>query len=207
MATGKLTLMTDAVVRHVLVDKEARVKGVGYYDRATKDYREAHAKVVVLAGSTLESTQVMLNSTSRHFPKGLANSSGVLGHYLTDHFTAGEITGFLPELAGSKIVNDDGKSNGSYIPRYQNLRGRDTDFVRGYGVMVKGGSRIFPGHANLIPGFGEEYKRRIKEYHPAGRTRVRARRAHPRLRQLRRNRQERRRCVGHPGAAHQLQTH
>ncbi len=167
MATGKLALMTDAVVRDVLVDKEARAKGVGYYDRVTKDSREAHAKVVVLAGSTLESTQVMLNSTSRHFPNGLANSSGVLGHYLTDHFTAGEITGLLPELVGSEIVNDDGKSNGSYIPRYQNLDGRATDFVRGYGVMVKGGSRIFPGHANLIPGFGEEYKRRIKEYHPA----------------------------------------
>ena len=167
IATGKLTLMTDSVVRHVLVDKEARAKGVGYYDRVTKDYREAHAKVVVLAASTLESTQVLLNSTSRHFANGLANSSGVLGHYLTDHFTAGEIIGLLPELVGSEIVNDDGKSNGSYIPRYQNLNGRDSDFVRGYGIMVKGGSSIFPGHANLIPGFGEEYKRHIKKYHPA----------------------------------------
>ena len=33
--------------------------------------------------------------------------------------------------------------------------------------MVKGGARIFPQHHDLIDGFGEEYKRRIKELHPA----------------------------------------
>src|SRR6185503_16272545 len=56
LATGKLTLLTDAVVRHVVVDNEGRPKGVGFYDRVTKKYEEAQAKVVVLAASTLEST-------------------------------------------------------------------------------------------------------------------------------------------------------
>ena len=36
MATGKLTLQTDSVARHVMVDKEARATGVGYFDRVRK---------------------------------------------------------------------------------------------------------------------------------------------------------------------------
>ena len=167
MATGKLTLRTDAVVRHVLVDKEGKPNGVGFFDRISKAYLEAHAKVVVLAASTLESTRILLNSVSRFNPQGMGNTSGVLGHYLTDHFTAGSVVGLLPELRGAEILNDDGKSNGSYIPRFRNLDTRHPKFIRGYGIMVKGGSRIFPGHSAMIPGFGAEYKKRIKKDHPA----------------------------------------
>lgn len=167
LATGKLTLRTDAVVRHVVVDREGRPKGVGFFDRQSKVYEEAYARVVVLAASTLESTRIMLNSVSRFHPKGLANNSSVLGHYLSDHFTAGSIVGVLPELRGTEVLNDDGKSNGSYIPRFRNLGTRHPKFIRGYGIMVKGGSRIYPSHANLLGGFGADYKRRIKRDHPA----------------------------------------
>ncbi|HUE69800.1 MAG TPA: GMC family oxidoreductase [Pirellulaceae bacterium] len=167
LATGNLTLQTDSVVRHVLIDEEGRPKGVGYHDRLTKDYREVLAKVVVLAGSTLESTRIMLNSTSPRYPNGLANSSGVLGHYLTDHISVGNIEGALPDLVGGKILNEDGKANGSYIPRFQNIDKPNPDFVRGYAIMVKGGASSFPGHATSIDGFGAGYKRRIKALHPA----------------------------------------
>ncbi len=167
LATGKLTLRTDAVVRHVVVDSEGRPKGVGFYDRVTKKYEEAHAKVIVLAASTLESTRIMLNSTSRFHPNGLANSSGVLGRYLTDHFTAGSVAGLLPELKGTRIRDEGGKSNASYIPRFRNVRDQHKDFLRGYAIMVRGGSGLFPRHAEYLPGFGADYKRRIKETHPA----------------------------------------
>lgn len=167
LATGKLTLRTDAVVRHVVTDGEGRAKGVGFFDRQTKKYEEVFAKVVLLAASTLESTRIMLNSASRIHPNGLGNSSGVLGHYLTDHFTAGSVIGLLPELVGSKIRNEDGTANASYIPRFRNLTGQSKDFLRGYAIMVRGGSQLFPAHANLIPGFGAEYKKQIKKNHPA----------------------------------------
>ncbi len=165
--TGKLTLLTDAVVREVVVDTEGRVRGVSYIDRKSKMERKVRAKVVVLAAGTLESTRILLNSVSRFHPQGMANESGVLGHYLTDHFTAGQVIGVLPELVGSKIRNDDGKANGSYIPRYSNLGSRHPKFIRGYAIMVKGGSSVFPRHADLIGGFGAGYKKRIKELHPA----------------------------------------
>jgi len=167
IATGKLTLRTDAVVRHVVVDSEGRAKGVGFFDRVTKKYEEVFAKVVVLAASTLESTRIMLNSTSRIHPNGLANSSGALGHYLTDHFTAGSVVGLLPGLVGSQIRNEDGTANASYIPRFRNVSDRHPDFLRGYAIMVRGGSQIFPSHATMIPGFGADYKQQIKKNHPA----------------------------------------
>jgi choline dehydrogenase-like flavoprotein len=167
LATGKLTLLTNAVVRHVVMDQNGKAKGVGYIDGHSKSYREAYAKVIVLAASTLESTRILLNSTSRVYTNGLANSSGVLGHYLTDHFTAGTVVGVLPELVGTEILNDDGKSNASYIPRFRNVVGRHPDFIRGYAIMVRGGSAMFPAHADWIDGFGAEYKRRVKQLHPA----------------------------------------
>lgn len=169
MATGNLTLQTDSVVRHVIVDKEARASGVGYFDRVKKDYREAFAKVIVPAGSMLESAGIMLNSKSPRFSTGIANSSGVLGRYLMDQTEPGIVLAALPELIGGEVLNEDGKSNGSYIPRYHNLDPKKPhpDFLRGYGLMVKGGASIYPGHAGRIGGFGADYKRRIKELHPA----------------------------------------
>ena len=46
---------------------------------------EVYAKVVVLAASCVETAHIMLNSKSRHWPTGIANSSGQLGRNLCDH--------------------------------------------------------------------------------------------------------------------------
>jgi choline dehydrogenase-like flavoprotein len=43
-----------------------------------------HAKAFVVAASACESARLLLNSRSTLFPDGLANSSGVVGRYLTD---------------------------------------------------------------------------------------------------------------------------
>jgi choline dehydrogenase-like flavoprotein len=82
-----LTLVSDAVVSHVLVNAEGKAEGVYYIERTTRAHREARGKIVVLAASALESTRILLNSSSSRFPNGLGNSSGQLGHYLMDHFT------------------------------------------------------------------------------------------------------------------------
>ena len=81
----RLTLVTNAVVSHVTTDDEGKCTGVYYVDRVTRNHRAVSGKLVVLCASTLESTRIMPNSTSSRHPAGLANSSGVLGHYLMDH--------------------------------------------------------------------------------------------------------------------------
>ena len=84
-ATKHLTLLTNALVRSVLVDQDGMATGVAYVDRATRREVEVYAKVVVLAASCVETAHIMLNSTSRHWPTGIANSSGQLGRNLCEH--------------------------------------------------------------------------------------------------------------------------
>src|SRR4029077_8969075 len=76
MATGKLTIVPNAVVREITVDKNTgRVNGAHFHDRHSGSEYHVKARSVVLGASCLESTRILLNS-------GLANSSGVLGRYL-----------------------------------------------------------------------------------------------------------------------------
>ncbi|MDT8871369.1 hypothetical protein RAA17_10545 [Komagataeibacter rhaeticus] len=52
MASGRLTIRSDAVVREVLTDPASgRVTGVGYIQRQTGEARVAHARAVVLCAS------------------------------------------------------------------------------------------------------------------------------------------------------------
>src|ERR1700716_224491 len=82
LATGKLTLLTNAMAREVLVDSGGRATGVVYVDKTTGADRRVRAKVVVVAASALETARLLLNSKSSLFPNGLANSSGTVGKHI-----------------------------------------------------------------------------------------------------------------------------
>jgi len=169
-ATGRMTLRTNSIVRHIIVDTNTgKAKGVAVVDRVTRQEMEFSGKAIIVAGSTLESTRLLLNSKSRRHPNGLGNSSGVLGHYLVDHFGGTGATGVLPMFAGRDTVNEDGKSSGIYIPRFRNLdaKTKHPKFLRGYGY--EGGSAIdsFPGVARRIEGFGTEFKKQVRRWYVA----------------------------------------
>src|SRR4029079_15876650 len=84
--TGKLTLRPFSVVDSLIYDGTAKkLKGVRVIDAATNQSLEFFSKLVFLNASTLGSTQILLQSKRNEFPKGRANSSGVLCHYLIDH--------------------------------------------------------------------------------------------------------------------------
>src|SRR2546429_5303058 len=84
MKTGKLTMITGAMAREILVDKDGKATGVSYIDKATRTEKRISARAVVVAASACESARLLLNSKSTVFPAGLANSSGAVGKYLTD---------------------------------------------------------------------------------------------------------------------------
>lgn len=155
LATGKLTLRTDAVVSHVTT-ADGRASGVGFIDRVTREANEVRAKAVVLCASTLESTRLLLNSA----PGGLANSSGTLGRYLMDHIYRGYAYGEFPDLPRGKAwYGMPRRPNGLYIPRFRNVdRASTNGFIRGYGYQ--GG--FFPGFAYDAPGFGAGFKERVR---------------------------------------------
>ena len=165
--TGKFTLVSDAIVSHVVMDAGGRAKGVGYIDRVTHEHREADARVVVLAAGALESTRILLNSKSTSFPQGVGNHEGVLGHYLMDHFTIEGGGGLIPELRSSKR-EPVGRPCGFLIPKYANAgdeRNRNRDFLRGYRFDGDGSQELY-GHAFLLPEFGDAWRKRLREEIP-----------------------------------------
>jgi choline dehydrogenase-like flavoprotein len=165
--TGRMTLVPNAVVSHIIVDKQTgKAKGLHYVDALTRNHREILGKIVVLCAGTLESTRIMLNSTSSLYPNGIANSSGALGHYLMDHVGGGGASGSLPML-DAKRLEQDGRANGIYVARFRNLTTKHGRFLRGYGFQGGAGQPLWE-HAKGIAGFGSELKQAVREYHPWG---------------------------------------
>jgi choline dehydrogenase-like flavoprotein len=161
LATGKLDIVENAIAREVTVDKATGlVNGVNYVDRRSGREIHAKAKRVVLAASSLETTRLLLNS-------GIANSSGVLGHYLIDQFyVRGGVNAIAPEARGGKAPR--GFMGGSgYLPRFRNLRGQrqQQDFIRGYAVDFSSGRSIEPRY---FPSYGAQLTRDMEEAQGAG---------------------------------------
>jgi choline dehydrogenase-like flavoprotein len=163
------TLRTNAVVHTVLLDRATgKAGGVTYIDAASGSENEAHCKAVVLGASMIESIRILLNSRTREFPQGLANSSGALGHYLMDHVAFNGVQGYFPQLAGRATTNDDGPGEGClYIPRYNYGHKDKKRYLRGWQFNIYTGCGLGPGPGATLPGFGLAYKRKIKELYPA----------------------------------------
>jgi choline dehydrogenase-like flavoprotein len=166
--TGRLTVRPNSTVSEVLVDANTgRASGVRVIDSATRDVLDFRARVVVVAASTLETTRLLLNSKSRTYPNGLANSSDAVGHYFCEHIMGPRATGLLPQLRNAPVTNDDGRPQSTYIPRFRNLTDRDPRFIRGYGFQGGSGAAEYPAHAHTTPGFGLAFKQTVRGNHPA----------------------------------------
>src|ERR1700677_492154 len=167
-ATGNLELRTNAVAREILVDTEGRAKGVAYVDRTTRREVEVYAKAVVVAASCVTTAQIMLNSRSRRWPTGIANSSGQLGRNLCDHLYGTSGFGYLPQLLGQPSFPDNvSAATVAWLPRWQNLSNpRQEKFLRGYSFYPGGGCDEFPGYYDDIEGFGPSYRAEIKRRYP-----------------------------------------
>ena len=166
--TGNLDLRTNAVVKNILVDGNGHAKGVAYIDRSSKQELEVQGKVVVVAASCVESARILLNSKSREFPNGLANSSGQVGRNLCDHLYGTTGYGYLPQLLGQPSSPDNvSNSQVVWMPRWQNLKDpHEEKFIRGYSIYPTGGCGEFPWYHRHLEGFGSELKREIKRYYP-----------------------------------------
>ena len=163
--TGHLTIRTNATVREVEVDPATgKAKGVGFIDTVTGTSYSAHAKVVILAASTLESARLLMLSKSSQHPNGIGNSSGMVGHHFCEHLMGPGISGIVKERVGAARTNDDGRPGGFYVPRFRNLTDKQPDFIRGYGFEGEGGMSMGPGEADDAPGFGKAWKKHVRDY-------------------------------------------
>jgi choline dehydrogenase-like flavoprotein len=138
LGTGLVELRPDCIVTRIVSAPGGKnVVGVQCVDRRTKDRAEFRARVVVLCASTIESIRILLNSGDERHPRGLANSSGMLGKCLLDHAAVWAV-GCGEQDAGGQTFPLGG-AHGFLIPRFRNLLGREKRFVRGYGIWGTAG--------------------------------------------------------------------
>jgi len=172
LATGRLTLLTNSMAREVTIGPDGLATGVQYIDKETGEDRHVAAKIVVLAASAFESARLLLNSRSSLFPQGLANSSGVVGKYITDT-TGSDVSGFIPAMVDHVPHNEDGVGGMHlYMPWW--LDNKKLDFPRGYHIEVYGGlgqpGYGFMGGIQRYPGkggYGAKLKEDYRRYYGA----------------------------------------
>ncbi|MBD8876389.1 GMC family oxidoreductase [Roseibium polysiphoniae] len=85
-ATGNLEVREHAHVLKIEHDASGKVTGVLYADKDGNQHLQK-ARVVCVAGNSIESPRLLLNSASAMFPDGLANSSGQVGRNYMRHMT------------------------------------------------------------------------------------------------------------------------
>ena len=85
-ATGHLEVRERCHVMRIEHDKKGRVSGVVYVDAKGQQHAQK-ARIVCVAGNSIESPRLLLNSASSMFPDGLANSSGQVGRNYMRHMT------------------------------------------------------------------------------------------------------------------------
>ncbi len=164
MDTGNLTMRPNSTVYEVTVDKDTgKATGVSFLDSDSHQSYQVKAKVVILAASTLESARLMLLSKSSLYPNGIGNSSTHVGHNFCEHVMGPSVAGLKRDLIGKARTLDDGRPGGFYVARFRNLNTK-SDFVRGYGFEGGSGTGMIPGTAYTSPGFGEEYKKHVRDY-------------------------------------------
>ena len=82
----------------LLIQQQVGIEAVLHY--CCRDRNVLGMQSDLLGASALESTRILLNSVSRFWPNGIANSSGVLGHYLMDNIVGPNVSGLLPARSG-----------------------------------------------------------------------------------------------------------
>jgi choline dehydrogenase-like flavoprotein len=96
-ATGKLDLRPESHVVRIEHNDAGKVTGVVYHDGAGNPQRQK-ARVVCVAGNSIETPRLLLLSASSKFPDGLANSSGQVGRNYMRHMTGSVYAVFNQEV-------------------------------------------------------------------------------------------------------------
>jgi len=172
MKTGRVKVITNAMARELLTDGGGKVNAVSYVDKNTRSEQQVRCRTVVLAASACESARLLLNSKSPRHSAGLANSSGVVGRYLTDTVGTG-LSGHIPALEGLPHYNSDGYGIHMYVPWWLWEKQKDIGFPRGYHIELGGGFGMpaigsFQSTCQRHEGYGLALKKTIREEYGTG---------------------------------------
>ena len=133
-ATGHFELRPESMALKINHDDAGKVTGVVYVDKAGAMH-EQKARAVCVAGNSVETPRLLLNSASSKFPNGLANSSGQVGRNYMRHMT-GTVYAIMPGR-----VNFDRGTQMAGIIKDESRHDPSRGFVGGYEMET-------------LPGFG-----------------------------------------------------
>ena len=162
--TGRLKVVTEAHVTKIEVNDAGRVTGVTYVTGTVEFFQPA--KVVLLSTYTYENARLLLLSTSKAFPKGLANNHGQVGRHYMSHATGASVTALFPfnlnswyGLPAQGVAVDDWADD--------NFDHAGLDFIGGGNLWVYSDRRPI-GAANMntfgrTPSWGPQWKAFVKE--------------------------------------------
>jgi choline dehydrogenase-like flavoprotein len=146
-ATGHFKLRPECMALQIQHNGSGKVTGVLYADKDGTQHLQK-ARAVCVAGNSVESPRLLLNSASSKYPDGLANSSGQVGRNFMRH-TTGAVYGIMPgpvhldrgtQMAG--IIMDEA--------RFDPTRG----FAGGYEMETLPGSPASRRTCTQAPGAG-----------------------------------------------------
>jgi choline dehydrogenase-like flavoprotein len=154
--TGNMTMRNNSVVHSIIYDeKKKKAIGVKVIDAITKQEMNFYARIIFVNGSTVNTNIILLNSKSSRFPNGLGNDNGLLGKYIHFHNFETSIYGEYEGYLDKKTAGI--RPNGSYLPRFRNVKKQETDFLRGYALGFSA-SRMENTNSQ---GWGEELKNNL----------------------------------------------
>jgi choline dehydrogenase-like flavoprotein len=155
LATGKLDIVQNAIVREISVDKNTGLaNGAHFVDRHTGREMHVQARAVVLAAGCLESTRLLMNSN-------ICNSSGVMGRYLSDQMYGVSVVASVPE-ARDRQAKPGMMGGSAFVPRFRNLTKSDKrNFIKGYCMTINSGVNASP---SFFPLYGEELQTKMDSY-------------------------------------------
>jgi choline dehydrogenase-like flavoprotein len=79
--TGRCEIRPNSYVHRIETDANGRAIGAAYFDEKRSSQLQK-AKAVIVCANGAETPRLLLLSANKQFPKGLANSSGLVGKYL-----------------------------------------------------------------------------------------------------------------------------
>ena len=155
-ATGRVAIRSQCTAREITIGSDGKARSVIYFDPAGRE-QEITARAIVVAGNAVETPRLLLLSTSSRFPDGLANSSGLVGKYFTEHLGV-----FAYGLFSERLDPWRGTPSGGLIQDYYATTPRNA-FARGWSIVVTNSTHWPLSVAQRVPGWGAEHKARTKE--------------------------------------------
>jgi choline dehydrogenase-like flavoprotein len=151
----------NAMVARVECDASHRVTGVLHFRGESGDLHFQRARCVVVAGYSIETPRLLLNSAGPEFENGLANSSGCVGKYFMVHSGHQVFAKFSDRIGQNKAPPP-----GGAITEHFNRTMTDTGFIGGYTIEIVGphpcdfASRMTSDRAV----WGAEFRRAMLDY-------------------------------------------